>query len=107
MKSKKNKAPEIDDSLNEPGNVKERVTTLIDFDVLKWLRGEADKIGVGYQTLLNMKLRELMNAPSEREQLEDAIRSVLRDEEIIARTDKYTVARVQHSGAQKRRHGRR
>ena len=39
-------------------------TFRIDMDVFVWLRGEADRTGIPYQTLLNAKLREAMQAPT-------------------------------------------
>lgn len=45
-----------------PESTKERITTLIDEDVVDWLRAEAKKTGIGYQTFMNMQLRSLMNA---------------------------------------------
>jgi len=60
MKSKKNKAPEIDSSILENRNVKERITTLIDMDVVMWLRANAEVKGLPYQTYINMILREKM-----------------------------------------------
>lgn len=43
-----------------PKDVKVRVTTMIDADVLEELRAMAEREGVGYQTLLNLKLREVI-----------------------------------------------
>ncbi|MCM2282020.1 MAG: BrnA antitoxin family protein [Bdellovibrionaceae bacterium] len=60
----------------EPRNVKERITCMIDEDVVNWLRGEADEMGIGYQTLLNMKLREAMTSVDQ----DEKIRQVVRDE---------------------------
>ncbi len=57
-------------------NVKERITCMIDGDVVEWLRAEAGRIGIGYQTLLNMKLRESMGAAAQ----EESIRKIVRDE---------------------------
>lgn len=37
---------------------KQRITIFIDGDVLDALKVEASQVGVGYQTLLNQKLRE-------------------------------------------------
>ena len=56
---------ELEPGTFEPKNVKERVTCLIDEDVVNWLRSEAEKTGgIGYQTLLNLKLRESMDKPN-------------------------------------------
>ena len=41
-----------------PKNIKERVTTYIDMDILMKIRKEAKEVGMGYQTLLNSYLRE-------------------------------------------------
>lgn len=60
---------ELDDSYFDLKNHKARVTTFVDGDVLAWLRKESEKIGVGYQTLLNMKLRESMQGA----QLDEAV----------------------------------
>lgn len=49
------------DALNaHQKDVKVRVTTMIDADVLEELRVMAEREGVGYQTLLNLKLREVI-----------------------------------------------
>lgn len=77
-KSKKTEVPIIDDI--EDKEVKEKITTLIDFDILKWLRGEAEKKGIGYQTLLNMKLRESMQGSAD-----DHIRHIVREEMRLVR----------------------
>lgn len=45
-----------------PEFTKERVTTLIDEDVVDWMRAEAKRTGIGYQTFMNVQLRSLMNA---------------------------------------------
>ncbi len=44
-------------------------TFRIDADVFLWLRQEADRTGIPYQTLLNAKLRESMNLPDRVEAL--------------------------------------
>jgi hypothetical protein len=38
-------------------------TFRLDMDVYLWLRQEAERTGIPYQTLLNAKLRESMNLP--------------------------------------------
>jgi uncharacterized protein (DUF4415 family) len=38
-------------------------TFRLDMDVFLWLRQEAERTGIPYQTLLNSKLRESMNLP--------------------------------------------
>jgi uncharacterized protein (DUF4415 family) len=44
-------------------------TFRIDGDVFLWLRREAERTGIPYQTLLNAKLRESMNLPDRVETL--------------------------------------
>jgi predicted DNA binding CopG/RHH family protein len=39
-------------------NMKTRVTIMFDLDILKAAKEEADSKGIGYQTLLNDKLRD-------------------------------------------------
>ena len=55
-------------------------TFRIDMDVFEWLRQEADRTGIPYQTLLNAKLRESMGLP-------DRVRVLVEEkvEEILAR----------------------
>jgi hypothetical protein len=52
----------LDDSYLDPRNQKLRVTTFIDVDVVRWLKKEAEGMGIGYQTLMNSRLRQLMEA---------------------------------------------
>ena len=49
----------------EPENTKTRITTFVSGDVIEWLKHEAKAKNVGYQTLLDMKLREMMEQGSE------------------------------------------
>jgi len=51
-------------------------TFRLDMDVFLWLRREAERTGIPYQTLLNSKLRESMNLP-------DRVQTLV--EEILAR----------------------
>jgi len=44
----------------EDRNIKVRISTYLDMDVLKTLKAEAKKKHMGYQTLLNQKLREAL-----------------------------------------------
>jgi uncharacterized protein (DUF4415 family) len=80
-KKKKTKAKitygtvELEPGTFDPRNVKERVTCMIDEDVVDWLRKEASGLGIGYQTLLNMKLRESMRGSTD-----DHIRQIVREE---------------------------
>ncbi|MCC6806715.1 MAG: BrnA antitoxin family protein [Deltaproteobacteria bacterium] len=53
-------------------------TIRLDAEVLTWLNAEAEKRGIGYQTLLNMLLRERMS--SSPRALRDEIRDIVREE---------------------------
>lgn len=53
-------------------------TIRLDADVLTWLNTEAEKRGIGYQTLLNMLLRERMS--SSPRDLREEIRDIVREE---------------------------
>jgi uncharacterized protein (DUF4415 family) len=58
---------------------KTRITIRLDDDVLDWFRQQVHSAGGGnYQTLINMALREYMNA--KREPLEDTLRHIIREE---------------------------
>ena len=63
-----------------PKNTKIRITTMLSGDVLEWLRSEANDAGIGYQTLLDTKLRELMESSSspklQRRELRDALKNI-------------------------------
>jgi uncharacterized protein (DUF4415 family) len=53
-------------------------TIRIDADLLSWLAAEAEQRGIGYQTLLNMLLRERMKETVQ--PLRDEIRKIVREE---------------------------
>lgn len=65
MKNTKNKSkPDIEygnvdipDEAFEARNTKSRVTMFVDTDVVNFFRAEADRFGIGYQTLINQRLR--------------------------------------------------
>jgi uncharacterized protein (DUF4415 family) len=64
-----------------PANAKIMKTIRLDADVLAWLMSEASGRGIGYQTLLNMLLREAMAGGGRpREDLRSEIRRIVRDE---------------------------
>jgi len=59
-------------------HVRRRFKTVVDRGTdksLVWAQHEADKLGIGYQTLLNMKLREAMSGSQD-----DHIREIVREE---------------------------
>ncbi len=57
-----------------PKNVKERITIMIDQDILDHYRGQARKSGERYQTLINRALRESLVHPG----LEDRVARIER-----------------------------
>lgn len=65
MKAKKKPAKRFGTVDLDPGtfaskNAKERVTCMLDEEVVDWLRAEGAKRGIGYQTFLNLRLRQAM-----------------------------------------------
>ena len=70
------RATEID-HLNRLRAGKTRITIMLDDDVLAAFRQSADDQGIGYQTLINLALREhLARRPVD----EEALRRILREE---------------------------
>jgi uncharacterized protein (DUF4415 family) len=70
------RATEID-HLNRLRAGKTRITIMLDDDVLDAFRQSADEQGIGYQTLINLTLREhLARRPVD----EEALRRILREE---------------------------
>ena len=62
-----------------PAKGKTRITIRLDTDVLEWFREEVNRAGGGnYQTLMNEVLRQ--HVEGKRENLEDTLRRVLREE---------------------------
>jgi BrnA antitoxin of type II toxin-antitoxin system len=62
-----------------PAKGKTRITIRLDTDVLNWFREEVNRAGGGsYQTLMNEVLRQ--HVEGKRENLEDTLRRVLREE---------------------------
>jgi uncharacterized protein (DUF4415 family) len=62
-----------------PATGKTRITIRLDSEVLDWFRGKVSRAGGGnYQTLMNEALRQHVEA--KRENLEDTLRRVLREE---------------------------
>ena len=48
----------------DPKTAKVQTSIRIDLEVMEWAQAEASKLGIGYQTYLNMKLKEAMEKPS-------------------------------------------
>lgn len=63
--------------LQQASKGKSRITIMLDDDVLNFFRSEAEAKGIGYQTLINMALREAM---SYRPLNEITLRRILREE---------------------------
>jgi uncharacterized protein (DUF4415 family) len=57
--------------------LKTMISLRMDIDVLSWLKTEAERTGIPYQTLLTSILREKMNAGDIKEQLRLVIREEL------------------------------
>lgn len=56
---------------------KSRITIMLDNDLLLAFRAKADAEGIGYQTLINQKLREAISSPPVDEA---TLRKVIREE---------------------------
>ena len=70
------RATEVD-HLNRLRAGKTRIMIMLDDDVLDAFRQRADEHGIGYQTLINLALREHLD---QRPVNEDALRRILREE---------------------------
>ena len=64
-------------------------TFRIDLDVFAWLRSESDRTGIPYQTLLNSKLKECMQASQNPKSTQDV--AILRRIERIEKELKIAV----------------
>ncbi len=47
-----------------PKTAKVQTSIRLDYEVMEWAQQEAEKLGLGYQTFLNMKMREAMEKPT-------------------------------------------
>ena len=72
-KGKVRKSPIVD-----PKTTKVQTSIRLDFDVMEWAQKESEKIGVGYQTFLNMKLKEVMTKPSIEERVHSLEKKILK-----------------------------
>jgi predicted DNA binding CopG/RHH family protein len=61
----------------EPATTKLSITVRLDMDIVSWLKTEADKKGLPYQTLMNSLLKEVMHGTLLSEQV---LRKVIREE---------------------------
>lgn len=53
-----------------PKTTKVQTSIRLDGDLMSWAQSEAGGLGLGYQTFINMKLREVMERPSIVQRLE-------------------------------------
>lgn len=68
---------ELDQDEFDEKHTKVRITTFLDYDILQKLKKDAKSMGVGYQTLLNQKLRELVLGESA-STVEDSMKEILK-----------------------------
>ncbi len=61
---------EIPEDAFDPRNVKERITIMLDQDVLDEYRSRAQKTGDKYQSLINRTLREALEKPELEKRIE-------------------------------------
>lgn len=61
---------EIPEEAFDPKNVKERITIMIDQDILDAYRANAKKTGDKYQSLINRTLREALEQPNLEKRIE-------------------------------------
>jgi predicted DNA binding CopG/RHH family protein len=77
-KNKENKEPKslLTDEDMKPENIKANITIRVSGELLNAYRAEAEKLGIGYQTLMQIKLKEgLQNSLEKRlEKLEKAMK---------------------------------
>ena len=76
MKKNKEQKGLLTDEDTKPENVKANITIRISGELLNAYRAEAEKLGIGYQTLMQIKLKEgLGNSLEKRlEKLEKAMK---------------------------------
>ena len=81
-----------------PSKGKTRITIYIDDVVLGEFRTRAEKVGSGYQTLMNEALKIYLSGPGERPITESLLRQVIREEvPSIPRPTKRSSGRSQSS----------
>ncbi len=62
----------------DPKTTKVQTSIRMDFEIMEWAQKEAEKLGIGYQTFLNMKLKEIMNKPSIEERVDFLEKKILK-----------------------------
>lgn len=48
----------------KPENVRMRISMMLPLDLMDAYKAEAEKLGIGYQTLMQMRLREALSKPA-------------------------------------------
>lgn len=66
MKKTKTSKPLLTGEHMSPENIKANITIRISGDLLDAYRAEAERLGIGYQTLMQIKLREALANPLEK-----------------------------------------
>lgn len=66
MKKTKAAKPLLNDDAIRSENIKANITIRISGDLLDAYRAEAARLGIGYQTLMQIKLREALDNPLEK-----------------------------------------
>ncbi len=76
MKKTKAAKPLLNDDATRAENIKANITIRISGDLLDAYRAEAARLGIGYQTLMQIKLREALDNPLEKrvQSLEKALK---------------------------------
>ncbi len=62
----------------DPKSTKVQTSMRIDAEVMEWAQSSALKLGIGYQTFLNMKLKEAMEKPSIESRVEQLEKRLLK-----------------------------
>ena len=83
MKKKDEMLKEYDFSKGKRGPVlpqkgKTRITIFIDTDILEWFRDEAERAGRGYQTEINLALRNYIR--QDKRSIQEIIREAVQEE---------------------------
>ena len=77
--STKTKKDILSDEDFDPRNIKQRISIMLDLDLLDALKAEAKKQGTGYQTLINKSLREkVFNEKSLEKRVSDLEKALLK-----------------------------
>ena len=76
MKKNKERKNLLSDEDMKPENIKANITIRVSCDLLNAYRAEAAKLGIGYQTLMQIKLKEGLGHSIEKrlEKLEKALK---------------------------------